>query len=30
MPPRAAPAQTRAVAEDALLARYREVWPSGW
>jgi hypothetical protein len=24
------PHPNRAVAEDALLARYREVWPSGW
>ena len=24
------PSPSRAVAEDALLARYREVWPSGW
>jgi|SoiMetStandDraft_5_1073268.scaffolds.fasta_scaffold13705_2 hypothetical protein len=24
------PAPSRAVAEDALLSRYREVWPSGW
>jgi hypothetical protein len=24
------PSPNRAVAEDALLARYREVWPSGW